>query len=576
MKVENEISITSLIVDKNEDFFTLLEALNRRINSNFGSGFALITDTRGYLVGVVEDSDIRKYLQSQNAENITIEDVMRKDFVSVDISMSENEIVEAVLEQLNDRGWNTTFPIQIVPITENKKPVGILDIHNLETAISKKRDRHIIIGLGYVGLTLALSLAQAGRVVHGVDKNKKKIDILAQKKSYILEPGIEQLIKTTIGKNFLPSKDFERLEDKPGSRKNFYICVGTPLDKLNSPNFIYINEVVEDISRVITFGDSIIMRSTVPMGTGREIIKKIESMHNWTVGVDFYYISAPERTAEGAALKEIRELPQLIAGATDECTALGMRIFKDLTTSIIQLDKIESAEIVKIMGNAFRDYLFAFPNYMINICQSENLDLNYLIDASNRGYPRSVIPVPSLGVGGPCLSKDTYFLSNNVEDFTTSSLFAARKINEAGPENAVSFIKSKVKNLNNLNCLAIGLAFKGTPETNDYRNSPALEFILKLDGKVKSIGVWDSVIDVKELDLGFSILNHNQDFNFYAILNNNIKNLDFLNHKILSSKFEEIVIYDPWRMLNPSHLSTSTSTRKIHYLSLSHLEIVNL
>ena len=566
--------ISDYLVLVSSPFKHLLDVLSLNLSSNFGSGIALVVDDKKKLVGVVEDSDLRKSLNLAKNEDLRITDVMRKDFIYVESSMNKNEVIESLFEQINSRGWETNLPVKIIPIVKDGVPVALLNLEEIQLAISLKRDRFIVVGLGYVGLTLALSFAQLGRQVWGIDSSSHKLKMLESGTSYITEPGIEQILIKSIQNNFFVQKNLTDLSSKKGIRNIFFICVGTPLTPDSKPDLSVIDETVTEILKTIKVGDSIVMRSTVPVGTGRKIVNRIQSELGWIAGSDFHYISAPERTAEGNALKEIRDLPQLIAGVTEACLLYGIGIFQKLSNSIIQLDTIESAELVKIMGNAFRDYTFGFSNFLIDICQQNNLDINLLIEASNQGYPRSVIPAPSPGVGGPCLTKDSYFLSDNDYKAAESPILLARKVNESTPTKALDFILSKegVGDLNTYDLLAIGLAFKGVPETNDIRNSTAIDFISKISDSIKSISIWDSVVDLSTIDIGvnFSIYEPDKSYSFLAILNNNPKNVEFCRSVAKHVDVPEIILYDPWRMIDPLNLNTSKKVNRIHYFSLSH------
>ena len=566
--------ISDYLVLDSSPFQELLDVLGLNLNSNFGSGIALVVDDKKKLVGVVEDSDLRKNLDSVAKGKLRISDVMRKDFIYVESSMTKSEVIDSLIEQINLRGWETNLPVKIIPIVEEGVPFALLNLEEIELAISLKRDRYVVIGLGYVGLTLALSFAQLGRQVWGVDTSIHKLKMLEDGTSYITEPGIEQILNKSIQNNFRVQENLADLSSGKGIRNIFFICIGTPLTPENKPDLSMIDKAVTEILKIIKVGDSIVMRSTVPVGTGKKIVNRIQGELGWLVGSDFHYISAPERTAEGNALKEIRELPQLISGATEACLLYGIGIFQKLANSTIQLDTIESAELVKIMGNAFRDYSFGFSNFLIDICQQNNLDINLLIEVSNQGYPRSVIPTPSPGVGGPCLTKDSYFLSDDEFKDADSPVLLARKVNENTPRKALDFIlnKEEVGDLNNYDLLAIGLAFKGEPETNDIRNSTSIDFISRISDSIKSISIWDSVVDLSDIDIGvnFSHYEVNKSYNFLAILNNNIKNVEFCRSVAKQVDVPEIIIYDPWRMIDPLNLNISKKVKHIHYFSLSH------
>lgn len=578
MKKFGQHTINSHLVSEDADFHELLSILNKTLNSNFGSGFALVIDSLGNLVGVVEDSDLRKHLSKSINPNLTLKEVMRRDFIFVSNNLSEEQIVNSVIQQMGQRGWNTSLPVRVIPITQNGKPVGIIDLKELESLISQKTDKNIVIGLGYVGLTLAVALAEAGRMVYGIDVDRSKLSKLNEGKSYILEPGIEKILSSRINQNFFVSTSIDNFAMNSGLRNIFYVCVNTPMNAKNQPDLSAIHECIAEIATVIKAGDTIVVRSTVPIGTGRKIIEKIETSRNWQVGIDFHYISAPERTVEGEALKEIRELPQLISGATEACLLLGLRLFQNISSSVTPLDQIECTELIKIMGNAYRDYIFGFSNFLTLICQDYNLDLNKLIEASNRGYPRSSVPLPSPGVGGPCLTKDPYFLSDeNIFRFK-SPVLAARKINEAIPKNSVKFIKSKLIDMQFLDCLALGITFKGIPETNDYRNSPSIEFIREIKPELKSIDYWDALVDKvegDELKKFMSKYDKNKNYTFYALLTNNPKNFEFFCQINLEYLSENLVVYDPWRLVNPNLIKFPANIKQLKYFSLSHYEEIH-
>jgi nucleotide sugar dehydrogenase len=251
---------------------------------------------------------------------------------------------------------------------------------------------------------------------------------------------------------------------------------------------------------------------------------------------------------------------------------MGLNIFRGLANSVTPVNKIEGAELIKIIGNAYRDYVFGFSNYLIEICRRYELDINQIIESSNRGYPRSNIPSPSPGVGGPCLSKDTYFLPRSNNQNRISPYIVVRNVNERVPEESVEFIARVIPNLNQFKCVGIGIAFKGIPETNDFRNSPSIDFLNSLRAIIKSIKVWDSAISDTYSYIPYPIDNEFDTYSFYAILNNNPKNIEFFTRKVVGSNTEEIIVFDPWRLINPNLVTYSNKVKLVHYISLSHYE----
>ena len=557
-----------LVINENSSINELFKVLSISINPNYGSGFAIVVDSNGEIVGTVQDSDIRKYLASKSVDGLKIQQVMRRDFISVENDLSHDQVIDSIIDQMNNRGnWNTALPVRVIPITKGKIPVGILDLEELKERFSNRKSQHIVIGLGYVGLTLALALTQVGKKVFGYETNQEKVDLLRSGNSYIHEPGIGSLLKSKLNDSFFVEDSLSFLSQDFGIQRIFYICVGTPLKSNKSVNLEYIDAVISTIIKCIKPLDIIIMRSTVPVGTGQKIIASVSGKLDWKVGADFHYISAPERTIEGDALREIREIPQLIAGATIACRSAGSRIFEEISNSVVHLERIEAAELTKLMGNAFRDYIFGFSNHLIEVAKKIDLDINTLIKASNLGYSRSFIPLPSPGVGGPCLTKDSYLIYDSELDRKQSPILAARKTNELVIENSIKFIKLKCKDIKSYDCLVIGAAFKGVPETNDIRNSPSLEFISLLDNEVRSISVWDSTIPLQEVKaLG---KRWSTNFSMIAILNNNPKNLEYFFEQYPKLIEKEIIIFDPWQLIEPQRLILEKPSNLIHYFTLS-------
>ena len=565
-------NIDEFFVSENAEFEELLSVLSKQVNSNYGSGFAIVVDSDGNIVGIVEDSDLRKFYHQNPSKNPRIKDVMQTNFISVSNNLNETEVISEVISQMDSRGWATSLPVKIIPVLDNLKPIGLIDAEEIHSVIQQHKNNYVVVGLGYVGLTLALSLSALGRRVYGFDADLNRIDQLLKLKSYISEPGIDSLLKKHLNNNFHVNSKLYSVNEKPGNQNTYFICVGTPLRLDKTPDLEPIWSVVNELLKIIKNGDVIVMRSTVPVGLGKEIVSFIESKLNWSVGINFHYIAAPERTVEGNALREIIELPQIMSGATASCQVIGLNIFRGLVNSVTPIDKIEGVELVKIIGNAYRDYAFGFSNYFIEICRRYGLDINQIIESSNRGYPRSNIPSPSPGVGGPCLSKDTYFLprSDNNQEF--SPLIAVRNVNEKVPSESVKFISGIIPNLNVYNCIGIGIAFKGVPETNDFRKSPSIDFLISLSKMVDFIKVWDNAIINTNSNLEFPFDTELDTYNFYAILNNNPKNIDFFNKKVLTSNTDEILVFDPWRMIKPNQIIYANRVKLVHYFSLSHYE----
>ncbi|MFC1612669.1 nucleotide sugar dehydrogenase, partial [Patescibacteria group bacterium] len=268
-----------------------------------------------------------------------------------------------------------------------------------------------VIGMGYVGLTLALTFSDLGFKVIGVEKREKVINSLTQGRAHFFEAGLNQILKRELGKSF---KFLTNLEE---SLSDIYIvAVGTPADFGRKPDFSGLKEVSQQIGKVLKKDDLIILRSTVSPGTTRSfVIPLLEQESGLRAGTDFYVSFAPERTIEGDALNELKTLPQVIGGINSKSALYTADFFNKITLQTILVNSLEAAEMVKLANNLCRDVNFGFANELALICDKFNLDANEVIEAANSGYPRNKIASPSPGVGGYCLTKDPYILADAVE-----------------------------------------------------------------------------------------------------------------------------------------------------------------
>jgi nucleotide sugar dehydrogenase len=348
--------------------------------------------------------------------------------------------------------------------------------------INTQKEEVVIVGLGYVGLTLAISIALKGLRVIGVDRNTEMLDNLEKYEAPIHEPGIKMLLRKTIGQN-LKISNLNNFEEKleGGFTRCYILCIGTPVisGKVKTEQLY---ESLDFLLKHLKRGDTVILRSTVPIGFSRSIANYLASKSGLTIGVDFYFGYAPERTVEGNAIEECSSIPQLYSGYTEVCSQKIVAVFSKISNSQIKCESLESGEFGKLMTNTYRDVIFGFSNEMALIANEYNLDINRLIDEVNLGYQRNQIKKPSPGVGGPCLSKDTYILMSGVKnDFKI--IESARSVNKLMPK----FVSNKILNYSKINkitrILVVGLAFKGFPETKDIRNSPSVEIVRQICNK---------------------------------------------------------------------------------------------
>jgi UDP-N-acetyl-D-mannosaminuronic acid dehydrogenase len=307
------------------------------------------------------------------------------------------------------------------------------------------------------------------------------------------------------------------------------------------------------------------LRSTVPVGTTRNIICSIlEETSGLRAGADFSLVFAPERTVQGDALRELRELPQVVGGLTANCASRAINFWSSLSPSVVSAESLEAAELIKLSNNAFRDHSFAFSNELALLASQYNINAFRLIESANSGYPRNKMPIPGPGVGGYCLTKDPllYGLTSRDQISTSALSILGRDINVEAGLYPVKVVRSFAEKLNNpldtLNILIIGVAFKGEPETNDTRGSSSLEVAHALQKENVSVRGWDAILSDETIanvgiepagDLAGAV----QKADAVLILNNHRKNIQpglFIQGDSKNPK----LIFDGWNQLDPEEI----------------------
>ncbi len=358
-------------------------------------------------------------------------------------------------------------------------------------------DRSIVIfGLGYVGMTLAVAMAEAGFRVHGVEINPTVLSALAEHRAHFSEYGLDDRLATQMQKGrFTASRTIG--EAPPASV--FIVTVGTPVGPDKRTKFEALHAVSNEIAGAMPDGALVILRSTVRVGTTNEIVRPILAASGKTFDLAF----CPERTLEGKALAELATLPQVVGGIDDHSTFRAAQLFTFLTPTIIRVSNAETAEMVKLVNNTQRDLMFGFANEIAGVCDALAISAHEVIASGNIGYPRSSMPMPFPGpVGGPCLEKDPYILAEGVErhDFRPGIALTARSWNEGLPERSVAQLGAKLREAGGdlpRRVAILGLAFKGRPETDDLRGTMAIPLIDALRAAFPGVAIvgWDAMVD---------------------------------------------------------------------------------
>jgi len=413
-----------------------------------------------------------------------------------------------------------------------------------------------ILGMGYVGLTLAVIMSEKKFKVTGVEINPEICKRLNEGEPNFHENRLGDLLRKHLNNNL---KIYQNIPDIP--HDVFVICVTTPVSKEDkTPNLDYVIKATEDVGIHLSDGNLVIIRSTIPVGATRNIIKPILDK----TGKEYSLAFCPERTAEGNAIKELVELPQIIGGVDDASVEKSSSIFRRVVPTILGVSSLESAEMVKLINNSYRDLNFAFANEVALICEDLKLDAIEIIKSANYSYPRSNVPVPGF-VGGACLEKDPYILlqSINNKKINTDLILSSRKINEYLPEHVVIKIQKKFeeagKNLKDSKIFIMGFGFKGRPETDDMRGSLTLELVDKLRelGCSRIYGhdfiVEDSDLKKKNV-IPLSVEEGFKDADCVIFANNHEKYFTLDIEKLILSLNKPAIFIDVWYIFNPSEI----------------------
>jgi UDP-N-acetyl-D-mannosaminuronic acid dehydrogenase len=340
-------------------------------------------------------------------------------------------------------------------------------------------DQHVcILGLGYVGLTLAVAMAGVGFKVLGVEIRDDVLAILNNGEAHFHEPGLQERLRRVIQSGHLQCA--KRIpEDWPGSV--FIITVGTPLNANGRSRLDMVESVGTEVANRMRDGALIIMRSTVKLGTTRKIVTPLLSAS----GKQFDLAFCPERTLEGKALVELRQLPQIVGGMSSRAAVRASQLFQFITPTVVRVSSVETAEMIKLIDNAQRDVAFAYANEVARACDAIGVSAAEVIQAGKLGYPRTNLPMPG-PVGGPCLEKDPHILAEGLRELGVEPeiTMAARRTNENQPADVVNHLRRITSSLNGFPAKPVitlmGIAFKGQPATDDLRGTMAKPVLLRL------------------------------------------------------------------------------------------------
>lgn len=417
----------------------------------------------------------------------------------------------------------------------------------------------VVVGLGYVGLTLAVHMANRGFQVHGVEIRKDILTQLNHLEGFFLEPGLNDLLEKVVR-----TGNFTFSQEIPKSSQNrvFIITVGTPLNSQGQVNTNQIIRAARSVCSALNQGDLCILRSTVKLGTTNSVVRPILNESKYSYGLAY----CPERTLEGDALRELSHVPQIIGSDSEDDKFRAIEIFNRVTCAIVPVSNIETAEMIKLIDNMQRDVFFGVANEVARACNQLLISPHEVISAGKLGYPRTNLPFPG-PVGGPCLEKDSYILNESL-GWENSISLSARNTNELlVPESSI-FLQQTLNDFSaiELGCNKpiqfgfLGLAFKGVPETDDLRGSVGLKLLNELLAVYPSAVavVYDPVVKQLEqvsprVKLVHSIEEAFKDSQVVVLTNNHPKFTDLNIIDLGRAMKDKGLIYDLWGRY-PTHL----------------------
>jgi UDP-N-acetyl-D-mannosaminuronic acid dehydrogenase len=358
-----------------------------------------------------------------------------------------------------------------------------------------------VLGLGYVGLLLALSLARQGRAVVGVDSSPRVRAELRAGRPQFFEPGLDELLTAESGRRFTVA---DRLPDTPLDA--VIICVGTAVHPVTKrPDLGDLRAALEHVAEHVGDDTLVVVRSTVPVGTTRDVIVPRLRERVARPLVAF----CPERTIQGQALAEIVSLPQVIGADDERSLARARELFAPVAPDQVTVSSLAAAEMVKLACNSHTDLIYGFGNEIALMSEALGLDADEVIAAANLRYPRPDLSRPGY-VGGSCLIKDPHLLRHSAEQagYRPPMVLAARHVNELVPsvvaDHVLTALAAKGCPPDEATVLVCGMAYKGRPETDDVRGSAAVEVAAALRGRVARLLGHDFVVAPERIEgLGY-------------------------------------------------------------------------
>ena len=356
-----------------------------------------------------------------------------------------------------------------------------------------------VVGLGYVGLPLALALAEAGYDVTGVDISEERVEQLQNGDSYVKDVSTAE-VETALEAGFEPTTTYDALSDVDAVS----ICVPTPLRKSGQPDVSYVVDATERLAAVLPAGCVVILESTVYPGATEEVVADHLTSNGWTVGEDIFVAFSPERIDPGNETYGVTDIPKVIGGVTEACGDRAQAVYEPVFDETVRVSGSAEAEFVKLLENTFRSVNIGLVNELALTAGRMDVDIWEAIDAAAT-KPFGYMPFyPGPGLGGHCIPIDPQQLSWKAKQqgFETRFIDLADRINRGMPEHVVNRVATVLNEdgvaLLDADVLVLGVAYK--PNVSDTRESPALDIIELLRSRGANVSYHDPHVPRIETD----------------------------------------------------------------------------
>src|SRR6266852_3623411 len=373
----------------------------------------------------------------------------------------------------------------------------------VETLLAKAKDRTAVfgvVGLGYVGLPLAMELVRAGYRVLGVDVNARVVDSLNAGRSHIQDVPAATVSDAVQAKKFSATADLTRLKEPDV----ISISVPTPLSKTKDPDVSYVLSATESVKRTLRPGQLVVLESTTYPGTTRELMLPALQSTGLQVGQDFFLAFSPERVDPGNPKWNTRNTPKIVGGITETCRRLAVALYQPAIETLVPVSSPEAAELVKILENTFRSVNIGLVNEMAIVCDKLGVDVWEVIDAAATKPFGFMKFTPGPGVGGHCIPLDPHYLAWKMRtlNYKTRFIELAGEINAEMPEywvgRVVDRLNEQGRAARGSRVMLVGVAYK--KNIDDIRESPALDVIRLLHQRGADVSYHDPHVPVLKED----------------------------------------------------------------------------